>query len=107
MPKVLAETTGDFQLQDEKLQHLPAFRPAVVVMNHSLQRHLGNSQLRILIADLNDEATDAEFVKYLGESEGDRELAIASFASAFSTQPVVPRAEDEPTEAQVRKSKAR
>ena len=107
MPKCVVETTGDFQLLDEILQHVPAFRPAVVKMTHSFQRHLGNAQIRILVADLKDEATDEEFVNYLNESGGDKELAVASFAAAFSSQPVAPKAEDEPTEGQVRRSKAR
>ena len=81
--KVLAETTGTFQLVDfsEDRQVLQAHRPSVVTMSNFLQMRIAAQQLRIL-GKVNDEATDEEFAKFWTDSE-DSELATASFLSAY------------------------
>lgn len=83
--KYIVETMGDFQLLDPSVpggQLLPAHRPAVLEKTGFIGQRISLGQVRIL-AEVNDEATDAEFEQYLRESDGDRELALASFQSAF------------------------
>jgi hypothetical protein len=86
----LVETIGDFQLIDDTRQHIPANRPAVVEMGHFFQARALIGQLRLVQAELKPTATDAEFLTYWRESDGDRDLAIASFVSAFGPKAVEP-----------------
>lgn len=84
--KLLVETTADFMLMDMGgSQEIQAHRPAVVTKTPFINTRTADGQLDVL-AQLSDEATDAEFAKYWVESE-DRDLAIAAFADAFSPEP--------------------
>lgn len=80
---VLLETTGSFQLIDELGQLVPAHRPAVVEFSNLLQSRAVKGEILVVSNRLKTEATDAEFAKFWSESEGDRELAISSFLSAY------------------------
>lgn len=83
---VLLETTGSFQLIDELGQLVPAHRPAVVEFSNLLQSRAVKGEILVVSNRLKTEATDAEFAKFWSESEGDRELAIKSFLSAFELE---------------------
>lgn len=81
--KQIVETTGDFELYvPAPEQHCLSDRPSVVVTSNFISQHAAAGRLR-LIAQVNDDATDLEFAKYVKESKGDIELAVASFVSAF------------------------
>ena len=85
MPKILVETSGRFKLLDLSVrpaQDINHARPSVVVNSHFVQARVGLGQLAVL-ATLKDEATDAEFAKYVTESKGDMTLAVSSFVASF------------------------
>lgn len=81
--KILVETSGPFQLMNSAQEELIRSEGLTVV--HKSQfwgEHL--SEGRVLIrAQVNDEATDAEWLDTLRESDGDEELALASFLDRF------------------------
>ncbi|RWM90005.1 MAG: hypothetical protein EOR84_22615 [Mesorhizobium sp.] len=89
MIKLLAETKGSFQLHDlaHKGQRIHARRPSVVDNSHFIQDRIGRAQVRI-IAELKPEATDADFVGYMKESDGDMQLAIDAFLAEFGKEVV-------------------
>ncbi|RWD47493.1 hypothetical protein [Mesorhizobium sp.] len=89
MIKLLAETKGSFQLHDlaHMGQRIHARRPSVVDNSHFIQDRIGRAQVRV-IAELRPEATDADFVGYLKESEGDMQLAIDAFLAEFGKEVV-------------------
>lgn len=81
--KILAETTGDFLLLDLSTgDTLEAHRPSVVSRSGFLDARIALHQVTKL-ADLPDDATDAEFAGYWTESEGDKALAVESYLSKF------------------------
>lgn len=84
--KLLVQTTGKFMLIDSitgnPIEHN---RPSVVEPSGFIQHRSMIQQVKH-IADLSDEATDAEFHKYWKESEGDKDLAIASFVEKFGVK---------------------
>jgi hypothetical protein len=85
MPKILAETTGEFELVDFTYGGaiVAHDRPSVVESTTFIQSRASLGQIRVLDT-LTDEATDAEFEKYFKESDGDAELAISSFKASYS-----------------------
>lgn len=88
MIKLLAETKGAFQLNDmahHAGQRIRSHRPGVVENTHFIQDRIGRGQIHV-IAELKDTATDADFVGYVKESEGDMQLAIDAFLAEFGTE---------------------
>lgn len=85
MSKLLVETTGDFMLvdYDQKGLVIEHSRPTVTNPTTFVQTRTSLGQLRV-VAELTDEATDEEFAKYVKESDGDIELAVDSFKTAFA-----------------------
>lgn len=86
MPKILVETTGEFELVDftNGGSIIAHDRPSVAEATTFVQSRTSIGQVRVLDT-LTDEATDEEFAKYVAESEGDIELAISAFKTAFSS----------------------
>lgn len=86
MPKLLVETTGEFELVDFSYnQAIVAHdRPSVVEATTFIQTRTSLGQIRVLDT-LTDEATDAEFEKYFKDSDKDVELAIDAFKTAYSS----------------------
>ena len=90
--KYLVETTGQFILHDAAHgQVIEGHRPSVVTMTDWLNARLGHGQLRIVLPDLPDTATDEEFVGYWKEAGGNKEFAVASYRSSFDTETPAPR----------------
>jgi hypothetical protein len=81
---LLVETTGAFSLLGPNGVDVKRLRPTVIERSSFVEVQCANGQLRVL-AELPDEATDAEFAKFWEESEGDEELAIESFKATFTT----------------------
>jgi len=91
MSKALVETTGPFQLVDERQQLIHSDRPTVAdVGSNMFQHRAAAGQIRLLAGELQDAATDKEFAKFWAEAEGNHELAIASFLSAFGPKVAEP-----------------
>ena len=87
---LLVETTGSFQLQDYPSRGtVRATGYTVIARSEQLEVWVGERKLRI-VADLGDEATDAEWLDYLAASDGDLTLARASFVSTFPPAGFVP-----------------
>lgn len=84
--KVLCETTGEFALVDfsQGGAVIEAHRPSVVARSQFVSSRAMIGQVRFL-ADLRDEATDAEFAKYVEEAE-DIELAVSAFIASFGIE---------------------
>lgn len=72
---------------------ISAFHPAVVKMSGFIEQRLASRELKLL-GNVNDAATQAEMDKYVADSEGDTDLAIASFLAAFdeNAEPPAPPA---------------
>jgi len=86
--KLLCETTDNFMLIDyfNGGDTVESYRPCVVRPSQFFQMHAAAHRLRI-IAQVNDEATDQEFLSYLKDAE-DEELAVASFVDAYPLEQV-------------------
>lgn len=84
MKKILVETKGSFMLQDIttgcEVEH---DRPSVVLASPFIDQRIAKDQLKLIEGDLQPEATDAEFVKFLKESDGKIDLAVDSFLSKY------------------------
>lgn len=92
--KLLLETTGDFMLVDPQTNSEIAWnRPSVCAMSGFIQMRMAAGQLKVIANDLDDSATDDEFVKFVAESKGDLELAKDSFISAFGPEAMRKKAE--------------
>lgn len=100
--KILAETTGDFMLTDLATgQSIQAVRPSVVPRSRFVDARIALSQI-VKVADVPDDATDEEFASFWRDSDGDRELAIASFLSKFD-----PEAPKEPVKQNAPKNRSK
>lgn len=83
-PMLLVETVGAYQLVDHDRRN-PVMRHEGYTVTHRtdfVSYRISLGQLRI-IAELTSEATDAEWLKYVSESDGDLNLARDSFLSSF------------------------
>lgn len=70
---------------------IPAHRPAVAKITAIVEQRIAKGDFRLLVGNLDDSATDAEFVKFLEEAKGDDidaaiQLAIDSFESTYSAE---------------------
>ena len=83
--KALVRTTGDFSLyfMNDDNDVAQKNRPSIVPVNHFFNQRLGLNQLKVLKSDLPDEAKDADFAKYLEDTDGDAELALDSYLSTL------------------------
>jgi hypothetical protein len=81
--KLLVQTTGQFQLQDDvSRQLIRASGYTLVVKTSFVEWRTACGQLKI-VAQVGDAATDDEWSAYVKECKGDLTLAVASFKSAF------------------------
>jgi hypothetical protein len=88
--KLLAETTGAFGLMDLSTGHtLNANRPSVIARSGFIDSRIALGQI-VKVADVPAEATDDEFEAFWRDSDGDRDLAVASFLSKFDPEAPTP-----------------
>lgn len=82
--KLLVETTGPFMLVDygHGAVEIQAHRPSVVENSSFVNARTLVGQIR-LISQVKDEATDAEFEKFLKDSDGKMDLAVDSFLAQY------------------------
>ena len=95
MQKIIAHTTGKFQLIDQLSGDLiSAHRPSVISKTPFVTARLGLDQV-VIVAEVKPEATDEEFAKHWKEANGDMDLAVESFLSQFGLdaegEPETPR----------------
>lgn len=64
---------------------IQAHRPSVVANSLFVNARTLIGQIR-LISEVSDEATDAEFEKFVQESDGKMELAVSSFLSKYGVR---------------------
>ena len=95
--KLLVKPTGPFLLLDPTTGCVVYdARPSVVLSSVFIGSRTALGQLKILSNELDDSATDAEFVKYWAESEKDETLAVESFLSKFVFKDPEPKPEPKP-----------
>ena len=83
--KMLVETTGPFCLVDVKTkQTIQSSRPTVISPTQFFNQRLGYGQIRVLVVDLIDEATDEILETYIKEAGHNVEVGVASFLSSYS-----------------------
>jgi hypothetical protein len=85
--RYIAETTGSFSLLDmmgTTVQEMKSWRPSIVENTPFVQQRIALGQLTVL-AELPDEASDADFASYWKESTA-REQAIEAYKSKFSPE---------------------
>jgi len=94
--KSIVITTGKFSLIDASQRlEINKNTPTVVRSTPFVEERLAMGHLRTL-AQVSDDATQAELVKYVKESDGDLTLAVAAFVSAFDPYPQVEPAQEAP-----------
>jgi hypothetical protein len=80
--KAIAKTKMPINLIDPQHHDLLEETPRVVIWTHFKEARTGAGQIKVLAADLPDEANDEEFQKYLTDAE-DVDLAVAAYVSSF------------------------
>lgn len=95
MAKLLVETKGDIQVYgDGEELHAHFNRPSVVRQGNFMAGHVSSGNL-ILLGQLTDDATDAEFEKVWREAktDEDREKVKHAFAEKYAPGKAAPRNE--------------
>jgi len=81
---IIAQTTGQFDLLDpHTLREVSYDRPYCIKPTVFIDQRAARGDVKIIATDLPDEASDELWASYLAESQGDLDLAVASFKSAF------------------------
>ena len=81
--KILVETTGAFQLVHTELnEHVRSHGKTIIEKSQWAQEKVSIGQLLVTL-QLSDEATDAEWLDTLRDSDGDEALALASFEDRY------------------------
>jgi hypothetical protein len=81
--RLLVKTQGAFQLQEPETQKLIRSVGYTVVMKTAfIESRTSNGQL-VVMAQVGNAATDAEWLAYAKACDGDLHLAVESFKSAF------------------------
>lgn len=81
---IILETTGDFGLVDPSNgAYIQPFRPTVAKVTAFIQQRIATNQIRVLSDPLPDDANDADFAKFLQDSDGKVDLAVAAYISSF------------------------
>jgi hypothetical protein len=81
--KNILETTGSFQIVDADTGTLVRFEGYTVAPPSNFsQSRIALGQLSVK-GQVNDDATDEEWLKYVAESDGNLDLALEAFVSAY------------------------
>jgi hypothetical protein len=92
--KILAHTTGAFMLVDSTTgDEIAPFRPSVIRRSSFIDTRVKLKQI-VVVSELTEDATDAQFVQFLKESDNDIELAMQSFVAAFGPKEEAPEQVD-------------
>jgi hypothetical protein len=82
MSKLIVETTGSFMLVMHDGDVIQWNRPSVVRTSTFLQERIANGQIRVLIDDVPDTATDEAFAEFFADSK-DLDSAAANYFSSL------------------------
>lgn len=86
--KIVVETRGDFMLVDVTTRaEIGIRRPTLVPFSSFIDSRIARRELKNHMTGFPDQATDKEFQEFLSESEGDVELACASYMAKFEPSP--------------------
>ncbi len=82
--KLVVETNGAYQLADVEVPNGVIRHEGYTVVDPTgfVNRVTGFGQLSVK-GQVNDEATDEEWLTYVSESKGDLQLALEAFQSAY------------------------
>lgn len=87
---ILIKTTEThFYMDPHTRADIQAFRPSVVPTSNFINMLMGQGKIKLIEADLTEDATDAEYEKYFKECDKDERLATESFLSKFQVKEVV------------------
>lgn len=88
MPKMLCETTESFMLIDFTVnEEIQAYRPSVVRQTPFFAGHVARGNIKILLADVDEAATDEEFVDLW---KADRKQAVTRFMAKYGPKREAP-----------------
>jgi hypothetical protein len=105
--KLFIETTGSFMLIDPvSRQEVHHNRPTVIAAGGFVQNQHALGHVTIHLHQLPDEADDAEFGAWLKECDGDKELAMQSYAAKFNAEVEAPSAVSDRPQRQQRQQRA-
>lgn len=108
--KIIVETTNGGMLMGLGPEsEVQSHRPSVVRPSYLIEMKASKGEVRVL-GQLNDEATDAEFLASWTEAKGDKALAVESFLAMFPVEGAVvtePVKAPEPAPAETTKKAAK
>lgn len=84
--KHIVQATKPIALMDPNNGQEIEQKPSLIVHTQFVAVRVGLGEVKILVADVPEEATNAEFQKFIVEAEGDYELAIESFMSQYKPE---------------------
>lgn len=85
--KHLIETVGPHMLMDPYTGEQIAYnRPSVVTYTPFTATRIAAGVIKLLAADISDEASDDFFLEYWNDSDGKQDLAVAAFMSKFGSE---------------------
>ncbi|PZP71773.1 hypothetical protein [Methylorubrum populi] len=94
--KILVSTTGSFQLMNSAQEELVRADGLTVVQKSLFWgEHIAEGRVTIE-GQVNDEASDAEWLETLRESDGNQDLALASFLDRYPVTAASARAPEPP-----------
>lgn len=86
--KLLVQTTGAFSLIDPITgDDVMRRRPSVVRSSTFIGDRVARGQIKVFSNELSDDVTDQVFADWLKESDGNIDLAVASFVEAHLGTP--------------------
>ena len=88
MKKVIAKTSGAFELFDLGTKVTLSVSPSLVPWTHFLEARAGRGEVEVLANNLPMSADPAEWLEFLAECKDDLDLAIASFVAAAKGEKV-------------------
>lgn len=93
MKLILRSTNANRGLLNNDGKFLPGGRLVCAQINGLIEQRIAKGDFKLVVGNLDDEATDEEFVKFLTDS-GDEQLALDSFESKYSLEPNRRRVEE-------------
>lgn len=83
--KAILKPIGDFMLIDPQTHEvLWPNRGSVMVWTEFLAARTGSGQIEVLASNLDDTASDDEFLAFVVASNGNQDLAVASYISSLN-----------------------
>lgn len=84
--KHIVQATQPIVLMDPNNGQIVEQKPSLITHTQFIAVRIGLGEIKILVADVPDEATNEEFQKFIVDSEGNHDLAIDSFMSQYKPE---------------------